>query len=137
MLGLNDRLWSQTKNYKNVPDYKLSFRGTESGIILGGFGEVLYKLFSLILDYNLFWIEVLLEMSNDHLYVLQNENSQSFKYDLQEMNFNTNFEHINEGQCNSFWSSGVMEANNKWILSCAFFPKSLNIPKLPTFRIHH
>jgi hypothetical protein len=64
---------------------------------LRGFRAVLFKDFSLILDYNLFWIEVLLEMNNEHSLGLHNENSQSFKYSLQEMNFNTNFEQINEG----------------------------------------
>jgi hypothetical protein len=75
----------------------MTFVRAEWVMMLRGFRAVLFKEFSLILDYNLFWIVVLLEMNNEHSLGLHNENSQSFKYSLQEMNFNTNFEHINEG----------------------------------------
>lgn len=37
-------------------------------------------------------------MNPDNSHGLQHENSQSFKYSLLDMNFDTNFEHINEGQ---------------------------------------
>lgn len=41
-------------------------------------------------------------MDTENFEGLNPENSQSFRYNLQDINFDTNFEAINDGLCKSF-----------------------------------
>jgi hypothetical protein len=64
-------------------------------------------------------------MNNENSQGLHNENSQSFKYSLLDMNFDTNFEHINEGQCNSFLYGGAYGGKHSRSIELRNFLKNI------------